>query len=222
MAWSFDKRRKVWKCTSYGDLNYAAINNFAEYGQPVSPYEKGFDHEHNVDFAKIVIEMTQLQVMTQGYGRNITADEFPVSKKFLNKKLDLAPGKYSFAQLVKLGFCGDSDRWIKSNLYGWGGYGIDSGTINSGDAKYIHGTVSFALRASTTFTYDPPKRTIVAEIGAGDDNWDFNSSSIPKIANAVVATLLGPDHYNLEAPIKFIYTGPGKMETVSNSTDPWF
>jgi hypothetical protein len=33
---------KVWRCSLYTDLNYAEINNFAEYGCPFSPYEKGF------------------------------------------------------------------------------------------------------------------------------------------------------------------------------------
>jgi hypothetical protein len=214
MAWSLDKARGVWKCSSYSDLNYAEINNLAEYGQPRSPYESGFNHTFVPDFAKVIIEMPQLEVMNNGYGQRIRAESFSVVEKFLRESLPFPFGTYDFPSLVRFGFAKTSERRIATNLYGWGGHGVTSGNINAGDAAYIHGTVGLALMQRTRFTCNESTRRVDAEIGAMDDNWDFNSSSIPPILNATVATLLGPDHYNLTEPIRINYTGPGRMAFV--------
>ncbi len=210
MTWTVNRATKVWSCSSYSDLNYAEINNFAEYGQPKSPYEPGYDHDFIPDFANIVIQMTQLEVMTNGYGRNVRVDSFKVAKDFLSRKISVNNGTYSFDQLVTAGLASSGDRWINSNLYGWGGYSVSAGSISSGDAAYIHGTVSLALMRNTRFVATTSGRRVEAELGAGDDNWDFNSSSIPNVVNAVVGTLLGPAHYNLEGPIQIKFTGAGR------------
>lgn len=241
MSWKLDKTNPkypqgVWKCTSYSDLQYVEINNLAEYGQPRSPYEPGFDHDFEPDFGNVAVEMPQQAVMCEGYGRNITADCFPIVHRFLyGPPFTLNPRTYSFADLVRDGHATNGDRVIKTNLYGgglevpvvfalgswprwpvvWlGGYGITPGNISSGDAAYIHGTVAFALMASTRFTYSRGKRSVVAEIGARDDNWDFNSKTIPPIIEGTVAVLLGPGHYNLTAEIKIIFYGAGKLSVV--------
>lgn len=236
MGWSYDSTQKVWRCTNYTDLRGYEINNFAEYGQPNSPYDGGYDHSHVPDFGAIVIEMTQAEIMNNGYGKNITALDFPLVNHFLNNGVmmgdtrfmpqwmeragdavaatvgaipRLATGTYRLADLISQGAVQRSDRFINTNLYGWGGYGISSGGIGS-DAAYVHGTVSFALMTSTLFVVTPNERRVQAEIGAGDDNWDFNSSTINPIVNATVAVLMGPTHYNLTAPIKIRFRGPGK------------
>lgn len=210
MSWSLDRSAGIWKCTSYSDLNYAEINNLAEYGQPMSPYESGFDQDFDPDFKKVIVEMPQIEVMTNGYGRNITAESFPIVQRFLSEGLTFPVGHYRFDDLVRLGFAKKSDKRIQSNLYGWGSYGITAGKINAGDAAYIHGTVSFALMSGTKFIYETNIRRVEAEIGAGDDNWDFNSATIPTIVNATVGVIFGPDHYNLEAPIQIHFRGDGK------------
>ena len=215
MTWTLDSSKKVWKCSSYSDLHYAAINNLAEYGQPKSPYERGFDHNFVPDFANVIVEMTQLEVMTNGYGRDVKVESFPIVNRFLSEKLPLGHGNYDFDQLVRAGFAKKSERWIKSNLYGWGGYGVQAGSIDSADAAYIHGTISLALLKATRFISSPGLRRIDAEMGAGDDNWDFNSSSIQRVVNAAVATLFGPDHYNLEAPIQIRFRGHGRRASIS-------
>jgi hypothetical protein len=237
MGWTFNSGESVWNCTSYSDLNYAEINNFAQYGQPFSPYESGYVHDHDPDMANIVIRMPQAEVMNNGYGKNITALDFPLVNHFLNNGVlmgdtkympqfveraadwvlsgvgaipEVPPGRYQLGALIDAGNVRNADRFIRTNLYGFGSYGITAGNINAGDAAYIHGTVSFALMRTTEFVVTPSKRWVQAEIGAGDDNWDFNSSTIPAVVNATVATLLGPDHYNLEGPIVFQFRGPGK------------
>jgi hypothetical protein len=89
MGWDFDRSARVWKCTEYTDLEYAEIVNFAEYGQPFSPYEKGYAPalESVTDMAHIVIEMPQEEVMRNGYGQKVTASHFPIVKRFLKEKL---------------------------------------------------------------------------------------------------------------------------------------
>ena len=218
MSWTLDTKTGVWKCTSYADLNYAEINNLAEYGQPFSPYEPGFLHDFTPDFGNVVVEMPQLEVMTHGYGKNLKADTFPLVKRFLNEQLPIPIGTYGFDDLVRLQFAKAGDRWIRSNLYGWGGYGISAGSIAAGDAAYIHGTVSLALMKSTRFYYSRASRRVDAELGAGDDNWDFTSSTIPRVFNAAVAAILGPDHYNLTAPIKIRFIGSGRRSVAERRT----
>ena len=212
MSWSLDRKRKVWVCTSYSDLNYREIDNLAEYGQPSSPYEKGFDPNYVPDFKKVIVEVPQASVMSEGYGSNIEAKTFPIVHRFLYEKLPMPFGSdYHFDDLVKHGFARPSDRTIQSNLYGLGKYKINAGSIDPLDAAYIHGTVGFALMKSTRFIYSATLRRVEAEIGALDDNWDFESSTIPKVVNAAVAAAFGPAHYNLEAPIRIQYCGPGKL-----------
>src|SRR5262245_37371974 len=148
--------------------------------------------------------------MTNGYGKNVTADHFPVVKRFLEESLTFPHGAYSFADLVRLKFAKKSEKRIATQLYGFGKYGISAGDIDPYDAKYIHGTVSLALMAGTRFNYAQNVRQVIAEIGAGDDNWDFESSTIGSSLNMVVGTVFGPDHYNLTKPIKIQFRGVGK------------
>lgn len=242
MSWSFDTTRKTWTCTSYSDLQYAEINNFAEYGQPVSPYVRGYDHDHDPDFGNIVIEMPQSEVMNKGYGKNITTLDFPLVNHFLDNGLmigdsahiphavervtdavlstlglldTLPTGQHKLGDLIRSGAARNRDRFITTNLYGWGSYGISAGSIASSDAAYIHGTVSFALMKHSVFYVAPKVRRVEAEIGAGDDNWDFNSSTINPVVNATVATLAGPDHYNLTGAIRILFRGTGKRMVAS-------
>src|ERR1044072_6661291 len=118
MSWSLDKATGVWKCTKYSDLNYAEITNLAEYGQPMSPYEAGFDQDFDPDFSNVVVEMPQSQVMLHGYGKNIRATSFPIVNRFLKENLKFSPGRYSFDDLVTQKFAQKKDKRIKSSLYG--------------------------------------------------------------------------------------------------------
>jgi hypothetical protein len=220
MGWTLDKATGVWKCTQYSDLQYAEITNLAEYGEPFSPYEPGFDQTFVPDFDNVIIEMPQIEVMTNGYGSKVTANNFPIARRFLTEALKFGSGRYVFADLVKLGFAKAGDRILKADLYMGGNNGVTPGTISAGDAAFIHGTVGLALMAGTKFIYDASGRlrTVDAEIGALDDNWDFESSTIPGGLNAVVGTLFGPDHYNLTKPIQMRYRGPGKRSVVTQVT----
>jgi hypothetical protein len=215
MSWTLDSVRKVWICSCYSDLDGTAINNLAEYGEPFTPYEHpGWVEDFVPDFANVVVEMSQVEVMSHGYGRNITADQFPIVKRFLAEKPSIPTGTFSFERLIRLGYASGSDRWIHSNLYGWGPYSITSGDLDSADAAYVHGSVALALMAQTRFYNGNVLRRVDAEIGAGDDNWDFESDTIPPVVEVGVAVLLGPDHYNLDKPIKIRFVGPGKRSIV--------
>jgi hypothetical protein len=217
MAWSLDKNRGVWVCTNYTDLDGDAINKLAEFGEPFTPYEHpGFDPDFEPDFANVVVEMPQIQVMTHGYGRNVKPEDFPIVKRFLGGPFPLPNGTYTFDDLLKRGYAKNaSERWINTNLYGWGLWAIGAGDLDYADGAYVHGSVSLALMSDTKFTSQPTYRRVEAVIGAGDDNWDFESATIPAGVETTVATVLGPDHYNLEKPIKIHFTGAGKRSVVN-------
>ena len=215
MSWSYNSSTKAWACTSYSDLNYAEINNLAEYGQPFSPYEKGYVHGFVPDFGNVAVEMTQQEVMTNGYGKDVTVADFRGVDKFLLAGGGLPQGNLTFDDLVTRRFFEAGWRTMTGNLYQWNPFKLPAGTIDSGDAAYIHGSVGFALmRAGTRFVNAAGGRRVEAEIGALDDNWDFESGNrIAQAMNAVVAAVLGPDHYNLTGPIRIRFTGPGKRST---------
>lgn len=211
MGWTLAKdaqQRQVWRCSKYSDLNYAEINNFAEFGQPFSPYEFGFDHRYVPDFKHIIIEMPHAEVMHHGFGGNMTARKFPFVSRFLSDTLRLKFGTYSFDELVQRGVAKKTDRFWGTDLYTQKA----SGNIHPGDAAYIYGTIAFAMMKRSRFTYTEKVREVSLEIGALDDNWDFSSGQgWIQVLNPLVAATLGPDHYNLEAPIRIRYIGPGRM-----------
>ena len=223
MGWTLNRTTATWVCTSYDDVTSGVMNDFAEYGQPYSPYEPGFDHDFYPNFANIIIEMPQTAVMTDGYGQDLTAEHFPIVLKFLDEDLSLPFGTYTFDQLVAQGFAKKSDRTLGGNLYTGGTNGFVPGSIGGPDAAYVHGTVSAALMKSTTFKYEDGLRQVDAEIGARNDNWDFQSATIPDFLNRLVEIILGPSHNNLDGPISLNYTGPGKKslaERHSPKTNP--
>jgi hypothetical protein len=229
MSWSYNSARTAWVCTNYSDLNYAQINNLAEYGQPFSPYERGYVHGHVPDFGNVNIDMTQQEVMNSGYGKDITAKSFPVVEKFLAARDTwpvvggllagsgpLPQGSLTFQDLVARRFAAAGDRFIGGTLYPWSWGHLPAGSIDAGDAAYIHGTVGFALMAGTRFINASGGRRVEAEIGALDDNWDFDSGNgVAQRLNGLVAVLLGPDHYNLTREIRIRFTGPGKRSAAS-------
>lgn len=224
MGWTLRKDAdgtQVWRCSRYKDLNYAEINNFAEYGSPFSPYERGFNHDYVPDFKKITIEMPQSEVMTNGFGKMANLALFPIARRFLNDALPIAFGTYTFDELVKHQFARRKDRIHATNLY----TSSAPGDISAGDAAYIYGTIGFALMKGSRFTCSEKMREITAEIGALQDNWDFESDTgVARVLNPLVATTVGPDHYNLEAPIVIRFIGAGRIvrEQVQVRAGAWF
>ncbi len=220
MSWELIQSTGIWRCSRYADLDAVAINNLAEYGQPFSPYDPPglFVHDFVPDFAHVILEMPQVEVMTNGYGRDLQAASFPIVSSFLDEELPFARGEYTFADLVELGFTAAADRGIAGDLYLGGSNGFTPGALEAADAAYVHGTVAAALMAGTRFVYADELRRVDAEMGALDDNWDFESDTIPDIVEVFVAAALGPDHYNLTGPIVLRYTGPGRRSVVERLT----
>lgn len=221
MSWILIKRgaEHVWRCTSYTDLRSLEINNLAEWGQPFSPYQPQFNHDFydkHVNFEKVIVEMPQSEVMIRGYGGTIEPQEFPVVAKFLAGEIQLKDGTYSFQDLLKAGLVTAKERFLKKSLYGRG----NPGAIDAADAAYVHGSVGFALMATSTFVVVGKQRTINAEIGALDDNWDFESGdSLANFLNPVVEALVGPGNNNLKKPIQIRFFGSGVLRVKASTTN---
>jgi hypothetical protein len=221
MSWSLIKQgtNYIWRCTSYTDLRSLEINNLAEWGQPFNPYQPKFNHEFdskNVNFSRVIVEMPQNEVMLRGYGRSIEPQDFPLIERFLAGGIQLKDGTYRFQDLVNAGLAVSKDRYIKTNLYGRG----DSGAIDSTEAAYVHGSVGFALMSGTSFVVLGKQRTASAEIGALDDNWDFESGNlVASLLNPLVEALVGPSNYNLQKPIKIKFFGTGIVRIKSSTVN---
>jgi hypothetical protein len=218
MSWSLIRQGSnyVWRCTFYTDLRSLEINNLAEWGQPFNPYQQKFNHDFDskhVNFSRVIVEMPQTEVMIKGYGRSVQPTDFAVVKNFLSGQMKIGDGTYRFQSLVNAGLASAKDRYMKANLYGRG----DSGEIDSAEAAYIHGSVGFALMSGTSFVVLGKQRTVNAEIGALDDNWDFESGNlIASALNPLVDALIGPSNYNLQKPIKIVFFGAGVIRSASS------
>lgn len=223
--------RKIWRASEYTDLQYADINNLAQWGQPNSPYEDGYNHEFVPDFKNVIVQIPHEVIMNDGHGKHIAASNFPIADKFLKGQIQVQNGCYSFRQLKDTGKLPHFRRTIHGNLYGTGSIPTTSGAISNADAAYIYGSVGYALMRSTRYVKCGHYYTIRGEIGVLDDNWDFQSDNpIAKALNPLIAAIFGPSHYNLEpnpnAPgdamgrIDIEYIGDGKPFYVRNFSPP--
>jgi len=172
---AFNFTNGTWTSTNISELDMIAINNFAEWGQPVSPYQNGFNHEiYNNWDGNVTIRYPQLEVMNNGYGVSVGGGSFSAIQNWTSGQIAVQNGVYSFNDLVDLGVFQNSDRKLPGNLYSGE---LDSGSISTTDAAYVHGTVQFALMANTTFYSANGNYWVVSEVGAFDDNFDFQSSN---------------------------------------------
>ncbi len=223
MGWTLieEAGKKIWQASEYIDLQYDEITNLAEHGQPRNPYQDGFDQDFMPDYQNVIVRMPHQAVMCDGHGKNIRPTDFPIVNEFLNGEIDIQDGSYSFARLKKLGKTLRFRRTIHGNLYAMSSIPTIPGAISAGDAAYIYGSVGYALMGSTRYEKKGNFYAVKGEIGVLHDNWDFQSGNpIAKIVNPLVATIFGPDYYNLEpnpskpsdvmGRIEIEYFGPGK------------
>ena len=234
MVWTLIQNtsgHKIWRATEYADLQYAEINNLAQYGQPRNPDQDGFDPNFVPDFQNVIIQIPHQAIMYHGHGKNIGPTHFPIITQFLNGAIGVPDGTYSFSQLQAHNPISRLRRTISGNLYGTSSLPITSGTISASDAAYIYGSVGYALMRTTRYAKRGNTYTVQGAIGALDDNWDFQSSHpIAKTLNPLIAALLGPDHYKLEpnpdvpsdtmGRIEIEYIGPGKPFSIQNIAYP--
>ncbi|WP_153039771.1 Hint domain-containing protein [Pseudovibrio sp. Ad37] len=168
------------------------VNNLLSYGQPWQPNDVKYDHVTQSLYANtgnVTVEMPQNQVMTYGYGSGVTLDDFGVSK-ILGKGVNLANGYYTKQDLIDEGLATNSDFSVSSQLY-TPGLNIADGSIFE---AYVHGTVRFGIGSESKFiVVDGKFVEIEADLRAYDDNFDFESSTIPDWLNGVVLSSVGPN-----------------------------
>jgi hypothetical protein len=228
MSWSLDRTRNVWVASEYDDLQYAEINNLAEFGQPFELDKDGWIADYEPDFSNIVVEMPQIKVMTVGYGATVQPTDFPIVRRFLSpsESAKLPDGTYRFDDFVRTGFANDHARWYDASMYRRFAtsllpYGLKrhTGDIDPADAAYIHGSVSFALKiATSTFVKTAASRKVTVEMCVGNDNFDCESDNLLQVFDATVCAVAGPAHFNMDKPILIHFTGPGKIATAEDSS----
>lgn len=220
MSWLLEQTNNgaIWWCGKYSDLRFGEINNFAEFGQPWDPDDKEYIEDFVPDFGNIVIRMAQSEIFWNGYGGLITANSFSAAKNFIQKG-PRGLGVLRFSDLMRIGLAHRSERVIARNLYKpwvlWDD--MESGDISIIDAAYVHGRVNFSLSNSSVFYSGALLRYADVEIIVEPDNWDFESDTVPQWLNDIVKDLLGPGRYNLTAPIKLEFYGPGKRSVIWSS-----
>ncbi len=215
MAWSFDENSLKWYASEYSDLNMTTANNLLAYGQPWQPNDAG--KFNNVIYSSykntgnVTVEMPQNQVMTYGYGSGVTLNDFGISN-YLGKDVNLANGYYTKQDLIDEGIATSSDFAVGSQLY-IPVFDIADGNIFE---AYVHGTVRFGIGNDSRFVVVDGKLVeIEADLRAYDDNFDFESSTIPDWLNGAVLSAVGPDGELPQGAKVFIsYRGEGRSVVI--------
>ena len=202
----------VWVSDHVADLDMNAVNNFAEYGQPYSPY---FDKDSFMGLpwdGTVTVRFPNIDVMTNGYGRSITASQFPAVQRWMNGEIGPSNGDglYSINELDG-SLISPSERVIRFDWLSYLGL-LDRGDIGWMEQKYVHGTVAFRLMDGTIFGVEGSRRWVVAEMGARHDNFDFTSDFVPPEVEVLVFLALGPSNNNLAEPMDIEFVGSGRVE----------
>ena len=228
MTFILDEDTGVWFSSDITGLQLEEANNFLAYRQPYAPGDIGFDPNLVTNGPAPIVKFTQHEVMFNGYGGNITQDDFSFVQRFKSGEFSsLADGRYSFQDLVDLGHAidiqgGYSDGRISGNIYLAtlkNGLGFDdfanggSSTLNMLQ-EGVHGSVGFSLKPGTEFIVHNGKYYVNSEIGALDDNYDFISgSNLVNFLNPMLFYIFGP---NAPVPdgqfVEIRFRGEGKKE----------
>ena len=236
----------VWHADSFADITGLSVESLAKYGWPfymgnshaikhasirlpngdTYPLNRGhmagrIEERYIPPSTNMIVQMKNWEVMKNGYGKNITPENFAIVQHFLNKKITLGNGKplpvgaYTFARLLKMGVLVNGrkinarQRFLAASVYPWAKFKLHS--AKRIEDSYVHGSVGFALMKKTRFKVSSQVMEVNAEIGVMDDNWDLNTRNrAAHIANAIDAAFHGAP----VNPVIFQFYGPGKRMVV--------
>ena len=92
------------------------------WGQPYSPYDDEFQHDlYNEGYIGLPrAEFLNQDVLVNGFGQNVTVEDFDVYKKLSGGGIDIDDGEYTYSDLVDLGLVLGGrfgDNAMGTNLY---------------------------------------------------------------------------------------------------------
>ena len=216
MSWNYDSLTRTWTASDVSDLNMTSANNLIVHGQPYQPSDGFvFDPIISSNFQSnptVNVQMPQRQIMEFGYGSGVQVSDFGLNS-LLGDNVGLADGVYSSQDLRDSGLLTESDFRVSSQLY-TPGLNIADGGVT---AAYVHGKVQFRIGDESQFIVQNGVLVeIQADLRAFDDNFNFESDTIPDWMNAGVQYTLGPGSDVPEGAIVLLqYNGEGRLEIVS-------
>ncbi len=221
MPWTFDIHTNTWTASEFSDLNMTTANNLIVHGQPYQPSDGGlFDASLSSNFQSspnpnVTVQMPQSQIMNFGYGAGVQVSDFGVNS-LLGENLGLEDRTYTRAELIDAGVASMSDFQVFSTLYTPGANVADGGAI----AAYVHGSVGFAIGTESTFVVENGVLIeISGDLRAFDDNFNFESDSVPDLVNTIIQYTLGPGSDVPEGAIVFLeYRGDGRLDIATDAS----
>ena len=229
MTFILDEDTGQWFSSDIHDLTPEISNNFLVYRQPYAPGDISYDPSIPATGPNPIVKFSQHEVMFNGYGSNITQDDFPIVQQFkagTGGFQSLANGSYSFQDLVNLGLAsnqqGNNDRTIEGNIYLGSlrnGLGFDD-FANGGSSTLsmlqegVFGSVGFALQEETRFIVQDGQYYVNSQIGATDTDFDYNSgNAFINFLNPLLFYAFGPDAPVPEGQlVEIIFRGDGRQE----------
>ncbi|MFD9897363.1 hypothetical protein [Mesorhizobium sp. NPDC059025] len=211
MSFTYNSQTGKWEGTDVKDLTHTTANNFLEYGQPYSPYDKGFLPDLETVGNPTVVFSQNSAMAT--FGKSIGINNFSFARSFIAGKINVPDGTYSFKDLVDLGIAKGPNRTYATDLYV--SMSPPAGMTRA-QAAYVFGSIGFALQETTTFSANNGIYSIDAKIGMLNEDFDFESKNIPPEIEAIVSTLVGPENQNFDRLV-IEYTGVGKLDFATSN-----
>jgi hypothetical protein len=205
--WTYDPDRVAWIADDVAYVSGNDLNNLLRFGQPFDPSNHLTGRFYRDDLEGLTpalgpnVIFSQENVQLNGFGRNITLNDFDVVKKIKAGDYNhlLQEGRtYTLAQLQALGISpvkiGEltgkdvGDHMITTDLY-W-----DSpkypGAEDPAEMMYIFGSVQFRLSADTTFTIVDGQLIVNGSFEIEDDNFNHLGGR-SSLMSALVQLLVG-------------------------------
>ncbi|MCF2869851.1 hypothetical protein L0664_02110 [Octadecabacter sp. G9-8] len=232
--WTYDPIANAWRCDDVRYTSGGDFNNLLQYGQPFDPNNnitgQFFIQEiaYNVPAAGPTVIFQQENVLTMGFGKNITFDDFDVVKNIKAGLHDdtLVEGQvYTLAELKTLGVSPEvigangqdyGDHALSTNLYGTGTPYPGTSTYPD-EMAYIFGSVRFQISDDSTFQIVDGELVTSGRVELFSDDFNHESSSLSPWLSAFVAVIAG-EAVNWER-VEILYEGQGATRSDTYDID---
>ncbi|MGH0004871.1 Hint domain-containing protein, partial [Pseudovibrio ascidiaceicola] len=225
--WSYDTSKDAWVADDINFVKGDDFNNLLRFGQPFDPSNHFTGRFYRHDLVENTPELgptvifSQENVITHGYGSNISFDDFKLVKDFNSGKYSKKLQEGTTYTLSDLQSIGISPPDIKSNGQDYGDHALSTDLYGTGDPypgsdrplemAYIFGSVRYEISPDTTFKIVDGKLVIDGHIRLTEDNFN-HTGGVPDLLSAVVQVGAG-DHSNFER-VLIQYEGEGASRRI--------